>query len=275
MGLREWFAGLRGRVIVPALRLNGVIGTVGVGDRGLSLMRLERQIDALFASKKAPAAVLLINSPGGSAAQSALIAQRIRALAEEKKRPVLAFCEDVAASGGYWLACAADEIFADPASIVGSIGVVSAGFGFTDAIARIGIERRVHTAGRRKALLDPFRPEREEDLVLLKEIQGEIHGMFKDWVRQRRGDRLGNDPDLFEGRVWSGARGKELGLVDGLGDPRTVIRARFGPKARIVTVNPARTSLLRRLRGGVEAGHMVGEAVALLEERAHWQRFGL
>lgn len=275
MGLREWFAGLRGRVIVPALRLTGVIGTVGVGDRGLSLMRLERQIDALFASKKAPAAVLLINSPGGSAAQSALIAQRIRALADEKKRPVLAFCEDVAASGGYWLACAADEIFADPASIVGSIGVVSAGFGFTTAIERLGIERRVHTAGRRKALLDPFRPEREEDLALLKEIQGEIHGQFKDWVRQRRGARLGSDPDLFEGRVWSGARGKELGLVDGLGDARTVIRARFGPKARLVTVNPARTSLLRRLRGGVEAGHMVADAVALLEERAHWQRFGL
>jgi signal peptide peptidase SppA len=270
--LRRW----RRQTVVPAVRLSGVIGNVGLGARGLTLAGLERAIDAAFARKAAPAVALLINSPGGSPVQSALIAGRIRALAEEKRRLVLAFVEDVAASGGYWLACAADEIFADPSSIVGSIGVVSAGFGFQDAIARLGIERRVHTTGERKAILDPFRPERPADLELLREIQRDILARFTAHVRSRRGERLkGADAELFDGRVWTGDAALANGLVDGLGEARATIRARFGKEARLAQVNPKPGWLLRRLRFRAEPAHMLDELFAVLEARAHWQRFGL
>src|SRR3954447_2604852 len=164
--------------VVPALRLSGVIGSMPLRGGGLTLSSLERQIEALFAPKDAPAAVLLLNSPGGSPVQSSLIAQRIRALAEEKKRPVYAFVEDVAASGGYWLACAADEIVGDPHSIVGSIGVISSGFGFQDLVARVGLERRLHTSGERKSMLDPSGPEKPEDVERLHRLQAEIHDGF-------------------------------------------------------------------------------------------------
>ena len=171
---------------IPAVRLAGVIGSVGLAGRGLTLAGLERALDAAFAHRHAPAVALLINSPGGSPVQSALIADRIRALADEKSKPVLAFVEDVAASGGYWLACAADEIYADPSSIVGSIGVISAGFGFEDALARLGVERRVHATGEHKGMLDPFRPERESDIELLRGIQADILERFIAHVRDRR-----------------------------------------------------------------------------------------
>ncbi|MFZ1430146.1 MAG: S49 family peptidase [Geminicoccaceae bacterium] len=261
--------------VVPAIRLSGVIGSAGFGARGLSLATLERAIDAAFAHKRAPAVALLINSPGGSPVQSALIAGRIRALAEEKGLPVLAFVEDVAASGGYWLACAADEIFADPSSIVGSIGVVSAGFGFQEAIAKLGIERRVHTTGEHKALLDPFRAERAEDLVLLRQIHGDILARFVAHVRARRGDRLqGDDSQLFDGRIWTGDAALQHGLIDGLGEARAVIRQRYGKDARLALANPRR-GWLRRLRFRGEAAHMLEDALAVVEARAHWQRFGL
>lgn len=271
--LRRW----RRSVIVPAIRLAGVIGPAGFAGRGLTLIGLERAIDQAFAVKSAPAVALSINSPGGSPVQSALIAGRIRALAEEKQRPVLAFVEDVAASGGYWLACAADEIFADAASIVGSIGVVSAGFGFQHAIARLGIERRVHTAGERKALLDPFQPERPEDIELLKEVQRDIHARFIAHVRARRGGRLkeAGDAELFSGRIWTGEVALALGLIDGLGEARGVIRARFGQEARLRVVNARAGWLRRRLRFRAEPAHMLGELLSALEERASWQRFGL
>jgi signal peptide peptidase SppA len=272
--LRRWRR--RRQTVVPAVRLSGVVGNVGLGARGLTLAGLERAIDAAFARKGAPAVALLVNSPGGSPVQSALLAGRIRALAEEKRRPVLAFVEDVAASGGYWLACAADEIFADPSSIVGSIGVVSAGFGFQDAIARLGIERRVHTTGERKAILDPFRPERPADLELLREIQGDILARFVAHVRSRRGERLkGTDAELFDGRVWTGDAALANGLVDGLGEARATIRARFGKEAKLAQVNPKPGWLLRRLRFRAEPAHMLDEMLAALEARAHWQRFGL
>jgi signal peptide peptidase SppA len=272
--LRRWRR--RRQTVVPAVRLSGVVGNVGLGARGLTLAGLERAIDAAFARKGAPAVALLVNSPGGSPVQSALLAGRIRALAEEKRRPVLAFVEDVAASGGYWLACAADEIFADPSSIVGSIGVVSAGFGFQDAIARLGIERRVHTTGERKAILDPFRPERPADLELLREIQGDILARFVAHVRSRRGERLkGTDAELFDGRVWTGDAALANGLVDGLGEARATIRARFGKEAKLAQVNPKPSWLLRRLRFRAEPAHMLDEMLAALEARAHWQRFGL
>jgi len=262
--------------VVPAVRLSGVIGQIGLAGRGLTLSGLERVLDQAFAVKGAPAVALLVNSPGGSPVQSALIAGRIRALAERKKRPVLAFVEDVAASGGYWLACAADEILADASSIVGSIGVISAGFGFQEAIARLGVERRVHTTGPRKALLDPFRPEREDDLELLRSIQGEIHGRFIAWVRERRGARLERARgELFDGRVWTGAAAVEQGLIDGLGEARAVVRARFGQKVRLVPVNPRQSWLMRRLRFRSEPAHILADALEVLEARAHWQRFGL
>ena len=263
-------------VTIPAIRLSGVIGSVGLGGRGLSLASVERAIDAAFAHKRAPAVALLINSPGGSPVQSALIAGRIRALADEKQLPVLAFVEDVAASGGYWLACAADEIFADPSSIVGSIGVVSAGFGFQEAIAKLGVERRVHTTGARKALLDPFRAERPDDLEVLRQIQGDILARFVEHVRGRRGDRLkGEDAELFDGRVWTGDSGLRQGLIDGLGEARATIRDRYGKDAKLVLANPKRGWLWRRLRFRSEAAHMLEDIFAALEARAHWQRFGL
>jgi serine protease SohB len=260
---------------IPAVRLHGVIGGVGLGARGPTLAGIERALDGAFAHKHAPAVALLINSPGGSPVQSAQIAGRIRALAEEKGKPVLAFVEDVAASGGYWLACAADEIFADPASIVGSIGVISAGFGFEDALAKLGIERRVHATGEHKGMLDPFRPERPGDVELLRGIHADVLQGFVAHVRHRRGDRLAaGDADLFDGRVWTGAAALPLGLIDGLGEARATIRERFGKDARLVVANPRR-SLLRRLRSRAEPAHVVEELLAALEARALWGRYGL
>ena len=276
---RPWRKG----VVVPALRLSGVIGSLPLRGAGLTLAGIERQIEAVFAVKDAPAVALLINSPGGSAVQSSLIGRRIRDLAEEKKRPVYAFVEDVAASGGYWLACAADQIYADPASIVGSIGVVSSGFGFQNAIARLGVERRVHTTGPRKALLGPFRPERPEDVEVLRELQGDILGQFVGWVRQRRGERLkagegnGDGAELFDGRVWSGERALSLGLIDGLAEPHAFVRERFGKDARLRVIEPKRGWLARRLRfaNGPDLGEAVLEVLARVEERALWARYGL
>src|SRR5215213_9082517 len=269
--LRRW----RRPTTIPAIRLSGVIGSIGLGGRGLTLAGIERAIDAAFAHKHAPAVALLINSPGGSPVQSALIAGRVRAMAEEKRRPVLAFVEDVAASGGYWLACAADEIIADPSSIVGSIGVISAGFGFQDLIARFGVERRVHTSGERKAMLDPFRAENPEDVERLKRLQAEIHEGFKDWVRQRRASHLkAEETALFNGEFWTGKRGLELGLVDGLGDLRATLQARYGAKVRLPVIGPRRRLLSRfGLATGLDE---IGPAtLAAVEERLHWQRFGL
>ena len=269
--LRPW----RRPPLVPAVRLSGVIGSIGLAGRGMTLAGLERTLDVAFGHKHARAVALLVNSPGGSPVQSALIAGRIRSLAEEKGLPVLAFVEDLAASGGYWLACAADEILADPCSIVGSIGVVSAGFGFTEAIGRLGVERRVHSTGPRKALLDPFRPEQAGDVALLEEIQAEILARFIAHVRGRRGAKLrGTDAELFDGRVWSGDAALRQGLIDGLGEARATVRARFGKETRLVLANPKR-GWLRRLRFGAGAAHMVDDLIAALEARAHWQRFGL
>jgi len=176
----------------------------------------------------------VVNSPGGFPVQSTLIAKRIRDLAQERQVPVLAFCEDVAASGGYWLACAADEIFAQESSVIGSIGVISSGFGFQEAIAKLGIERRLYTAGEKKSLLDPFQPEKPEDVKRLEALQSDIHASFMDLVRSRRGKRLkGDEKDVFSGAFWTGRRALELGLVDGIGDLRTVLRDRFGDKVRV------------------------------------------
>lgn len=238
--------------------------------------------------RHAKAVALVVNSPGGSPVQSDLIAGRIRALAKEHEKPVFAFVEDVAASGGYWLALAADEIFVNPASIVGSIGVISAGFGFQDAIGRIGVERRVHTSGTRKSLLDPFQAENADDVSYLKEIQSEIHTGFRKWVEERRNGKLKIElePEMFEGKFWTGARSVDIGLADGLGDLRTVMRGRFGEKTQFRVLGE-RQGLLRRLgigsaiagRGGAlgnEIAAALGDGVLeTAETRALWARFGL
>jgi serine protease SohB len=272
----DWLpiARVRGVPVVVVLRLAGVIGPLGPWRSGLSLGGLARTLERGFSMGGLTAVALAINSPGGSAVQSSLIAKRIRDLAVEKKLPVFAFAEDVAASGGYWLATAADEIFADESSIVGSIGVISASFGFTDLMRRAGIERRVYTAGPRKAMLDPFRPEDPTDVEHLKALQLDIHESFKAQVRARRGSRLkADETTLFSGEVWTGRRALELGLIDGLGDLRTVMRARYGDKVKLLPVGVER-GLLRRLRIGGPQG-WAEDLLAAAEERALWARYGL
>jgi signal peptide peptidase SppA len=266
--------------IVPVVRLSGPIGAVMPLRTGLAMSSVAPLLERAFSVPGAKAVALVINSPGGSAAQSHLIFKRIRAFAEEKKLPVIAFVEDAAASGGYMIACAADEIYADPASIVGSIGVVSASFGFHELIERIGIERRVHTAGKSKAMLDPFRPENPDDVVRLKGLQRQIHDVFVGLVKDRRGEKLNDSyDDLFSGAFWVGAEALDLGLIDGLGDIRTILRQRFGEKVRFRMIEPARPPLLGRLLDRRSLGQRSlidpGEIVGALEERAAWARLGL
>ena len=265
--------------VVAVLRLSGVIGGIGPVRRGLSLASQAHLIERAFKLPRLEAVALTINSPGGSPVQSALIAGRIRALAEEKNIPVVAFAEDVAASGGDWLACAADEIFAHESSIVGSIGVISAGFGFPALLERLGVERRVHTAGARKTMLDPFRSEDPKDVARLQTIQTDVHESFQDYVRQRRGERLtGEEADLFSGEFWTGRRALELGLVDALGDLRQVMRERYGEKVRLRLIDGARPRWRPRLSVEVPAPDLAASAAALVdavEERALWARYGL
>ena len=271
--------------LVSVLRLAGIIGRVGpVRGGNITLANMEKAIDRAFAPRRLAAVALSVNSPGGSPVQSALIARRIRARADERGVPVLAFAEDVAASGGYWLACAGDEIFADENSIVGSIGVIAAGFGFPDLIARHGVERRVHTAGERKGMLDPFRPENPEEVERLRAVQRDMHESFIAHVRARRGRRLREEEEaLFSGEFWTGRKAIELGLVDGLGDLRGVLRDRFGDRVRIRPV-AVRRGLRRRLGLGVlhgapalrmDAGTLGSEILAALDEWAMWKRYGL
>lgn len=264
MRLRLPFMPRRPRVAV--VRLAGVIASDGRFGGGLSDQTVAPLIERAFA-RKPDAVALAINSPGGSPVQSSLIAARIRRLASEKSVPVHAFVEDVAASGGYWLACAADEIIVDPSSIVGSIGVISASFGFQDFIARHGIERRVHTAGEEKSFLDPFKPEREEDVARLRALQGEIHAAFVAHVKDRRGDRLKGD-DLFSGQFWTGSAAVERGLADATGHLVPTMKAKYGDKVRF-SIHAQKRSLFRRL-----GGQAMGGAVDAFEERLLWARFG-
>ncbi len=265
--------------VVPVVRLVGVIGGPSLRGSGLSLNGLNSALERAFKVRGAKAVALAINSPGGSPVQSALIAERIRTLAAEKQLPVLAFIEDVGASGGYWLALAADEIFADASSIVGSIGVIRAGFGFDAAIARLGIERRVQTAGAKKALLDPFRPEDPEDVQRLQGILEEIHAGFKAQVRARRGGRLeAGDAELFEGQIWTGPGALALGLIDGLGTLHGILKARYGDKVKLPQISAAKSWWQRRLGiggRGLDPGAVVADVLAGLAERSLWARYGL
>jgi len=267
--------------LVAVVRLYGVIAPTGTPLRAaLNLAETAGAIEQAFKLRGVKAIALAVNSPGGSPVQAALIHDRIRLLADEKELPVHVFCEDVAASGGYWIACAGDDIYADASSIIGSIGVISAGFGFEDLIRKLGIERRLHTSGERKSFLDPFAPESEQDLKRLTALQKEIHNDFKQHVRTRRGDRLnGAERKLFSGEFWTGRSARELGLIDGLGDLKSVLRQKYGDKVRLKLVG-ARRSWLRRRLGLTESGATLAEGagrglLAAVEERAHWQRYGL
>jgi len=226
-------------------------------------------IEKAFTRGKPDAVALQINSPGGSPVQSALIGARIRRLSEEHSVPVIAFVEDVAASGGYWLAAAADEIFADRSSVVGSIGVISAGFGAHVFLARQGIERRVHTAGQSKSMMDPFQPEKEEDIARLKGLLEQIHVNFISHVKERRGSKLDNSKDIFNGEVWLGGAAQDLGLIDGIGHMIPVMKARFGDKVKFRRYGQRR-SLMQRF-----GAQVVGDAIASIEERADFARYGL
>ncbi len=269
-------------VVIPVVRLHGTIMSGGGQFRpSLSLASTAGVLEKAFSFADAPAVAISINSPGGSPVQSRLIYKRIRDLASEKNKTVFVFIEDVAASGGYMIAVAGDEIIADPSSIVGSIGVVSASFGFTDLMKKIGVERRVYTAGKNKAVLDPFKPEKKEDVDRLKALQLEVHDTFIDLVKERRGKRLADNPDLFTGLFWTGKRAVELGLVDGLGDMREVLKSRFGAKAQLKLITPPRGLFGRRLGlFGIRDGSGIAEAAAeglmdAAERRALWARFGL
>ena len=275
----------RGAAVVPVVRLSGVIGAVTPLRPGLSLAGIAKTLERAFATKHAKAVALVINSPGGSPVQSRQIYLRIRQLAEEKKIPVLVFVEDVAASGGYMIACAGDEIFCDPSSILGSIGVVGGTFGFQELIKKIGVERRLYTAGEHKAMLDPFLPENPDDVARLKALQREIHAIFIALVKDSRGARLkGADDVLFTGEYWAGDTSVSLGLADSIGDLRSTLRARFGDKVLTPVIAPASgmlAGLLGRKSPGAGSlsaldgiGGLPDEVISALETRAIWARFG-
>lgn len=251
--------------VVNVLRLNG---SIGMGSRSLSDASLAPLIERAFTKGKPVAVALVINSPGGSAVQSSLIAARIRRLAEEKSLPVHAFVEDMAASGGYWLACAGDQIWVDQSSLVGSIGVIFASFGFPELMARQGIERRVVTAGRSKSFADPFLPQRPEDIDRMRALQTPIHDAFIAHVKARRGSRLA-DADLFNADIWAGQQAVDLGLVDGIGHLVPKIKQLYGDKTQLV-VHGQKRSLLSRF--GL---NLAEETLATIEERALWAQYGL
>ena len=282
----SWFS--RSRPIVPVLRFSGPIGAASPLRSGLSLATLAGQIHRAFSMKGAKAVAIQINSPGGAAVQSTLIYRRIRDLADEKGLPVYVFAEDVAASGGYLIALAGDEIYADSSSIVGSIGVVAAGFGFDKVIKRLGISRRVYTAGESKVSLDPFQAEKPDEVARLKELQGDVHEAFVELVKERRGKRIQKAGDaLFTGEFWSGKKAVELGLIDGISDMRTKMRELVGKNVRLKLVTPKKGLFTRRLRGFIARGSddlagadftapsFADDLISAIEARALWSRFGL
>jgi signal peptide peptidase SppA len=280
--------------VVPVVRLSGVIGFSTPLKPGVTVASMARPLERAFNMRNARAVALVVNSPGGSPVQSHLIYRRIRQLAEEKQRPVIAFVEDVGASGGYMVACAADEIICDVSSIVGSIGVVGGSFGFPKLMERLGVERRLYTAGEHKASLDPFLPENPDDVARLKALQSEIHQGFIDLVKQSRGVRLkGPEKTLFSGEYWSGTKAIELGLADGIGDLRSTLRARFGDQVMTPLI-AAERNLFGRARPGVglsgigldrfgvggfdplsHGAELAGGIISALEARALWARYGL
>ena len=265
--MKRWLPFVKSNPTVAVIRLAGAIGMAGRGS--LNDNALAPIIEKAFSRGKPDAVALEINSPGGSPVQSSLIAARIRRLADEKNIPVFAFVEDVAASGGYWLAAAADEIWADQSSVVGSIGVISSGFGAHVFLARQGVERRVYTAGKSKSMLDPFSPEKPEDVKRLKGLLNDIHGTFITNIKARRGDKLDGKHDLFTGEIWVGHKAQDIGLIDGIGHLQPKMKERFGDKVKFRRYGP-RKALLQRF--GVA---LAQDALSSIEERAEFARFGL
>jgi signal peptide peptidase SppA len=276
----------RTKPLVPVLRLSGVIGAATPLRQGLSLAMTASAIEKAFSMSDTPSVAVQVNSPGGSPVQSSLILQRIRQLAEEKKKRVYVFCEDVAASGGYYIALAGDEIYADASSIIGSIGVISSGFGFDKAIDKLGIERRVYTAGHNKNILDPFKPEKEEDVARLKALQLEVHEVFMSVVKERRQNKLkGDDSEIFSGAFWSAEKSTELGLIDGISEVRGKMKEIHGKKVRLRLVPPTSGGFLSRLlkRPSVteifnayqDGASLSDDVISSVEARQLWARFGL
>lgn len=266
---------------VAVVRLSGVLADHGMRKGGLSYAKYADLIEQAFAVKGVREVALVINSPGGAPAQASLLSGVIRQCASEKKMPVTAFVEDVAASGGYWLACAADKIYVQPSSLVGSIGVIASGFGFEDFIKKHDVHRRVYTAGHSKSMLDPFLPEKREDVERVKALQSEIHAQFIAWVKDRRGQRIkGSDGDLFEGQIWTGVGAINTGLADAVGDVRGVYHEKYGHDVRLMEFAPERPFLqsLFSAKGPNAKGpgdDFVAQALGVLEERSEWSRFGL
>ena len=273
---RTWLQRLTGRrgAIVPVVKLQGVISADPRPGR-LNIAGVAPLLKRAFAIKSAPAVAIIINSPGGSPVQSRLIYKRIRDLADEHNKPVLVFVEDAAASGGYFIAVAGDEIIVDPSSLVGSVGVIMAGFGFVGLLDKLGVERRVHTAGNNKSTLDPFLPEKASDIERIKQFELDIHQTFIDVVKSRRAARLkAPDDALFTGEWWTGTRGLELGLVDAIGDLHETLRTRYGKDVRLKLIEPKR-GLISLPRIGFSVAGLAGDVAATIEDRAVWARLGL
>ena len=268
----------RSSTTIPALRLSGIIGQSGSFKSGLSIAGLDKLIDKLFSDNKSPAVAIIINSPGGSPTQSSIIAEKIINKSKEKNKKVIAFVEDVAASGGYWLACAADEIFIDQNSILGSIGVISPGFGFSELIKKYGIERRVYTSGKSKSFLDPFKKEKPEDIKKLKIIQEQIHDNFINFVKSRRKTKLNQKKlnEIFSGLFWIGQKAIDLGLADGIGYANEIIKNKFGKKAKIKIIEQKKSFLQKRLSSQFSNTVIdTKDIINFIEEKALWSRYGL
>ena len=265
-------------VSIPTLRLSGVIGQAGMFRSGLTLNSMDKLIEKLFSDKKCPAIAIIINSPGGSPTQSSLLAEKIISKSKDKKKKVLAFVEDVAASGGYWLACAADEIYVDQNSIIGSIGVISPGFGYVNLLKKIGVERRVYTSGKSKSFLDPFRPEKKEDIKRLKNIQEQIHENFIAYVKKRRGSKIkkSQEKEIFSGLFWIGQKAVDLGLVDGVGSINQILNQRYGKKVKIKIIDQKKSFIQKKLSSSLP-GTLIDtdRLIEKFEEKSLWSRYGL
>jgi len=269
------FSFLKKKKIIPHIRLTGVIGSAGRFKQGIDFSGQQEIIKKAFSFKKAKSIAISINSPGGSPVQSHLIHDYIRQLAKKNKKKVIVFAEDVAASGGYLIACAGDEIYANSSSIVGSIGVISASFGFQDAIKKIGVERRVYTAGKNKSTLDPFKEEKEEDIERIKKLQLELHSDFIEVVKKSRGAKL-KDPEknnTFTGEFWSGSASIKLGLIDGIGNAEQILREKFGEDIVIKKLEKQKSFIAKKLSSSID--NQIDNIASVIEERALWQKFGL
>ena len=269
------FSFFKKKKIIPHIRLSGVIGSVGRFKQGIDFSGQQEIIKKAFSFKKAKSIAISINSPGGSPVQSHLIHDYIRQLAKKNKKKVIVFAEDVAASGGYLIACAGDEIYANSSSIVGSIGVISASFGFQDAIKKIGVQRRVYTAGKNKSTLDPFKEEKEEDIERIKKLQLELHSDFIEVVKKSRGSKL-KDPEknnTFTGEFWSGTASMKLGLIDGIGNAEQILREKFGEDIIIKKLEKQKSFIAKKLSSSID--NQIDNIASVIEERALWQKFGL